>query len=376
MPEPLLPGVKPDRLRRLLRRLVDIYSPTGKEEEILDYLYSYLRRHGLPVVRQPVDDHRYNLVVAPPETDIRLALIGHVDTVAAYDLEDYGFGQDGDRVTGLGTADMKGGCAAMVEAYRSVWEAGYSRIPAALALVVGEEWDGDGAQRLVKEFHFPWAIVGEPTDLVPCLGHFGYLEVGISTSGKRMHASLADRGANPIQAMLHLLLTVLEYLEGRRPDVIYNIRELTSAQAGFAVPERCDTWLDLHLPPTAPVGDIMLELEEVILRRQEEDTVSGATLRFTTVHSGYQLPEKGFLVQVLRDVFSRHSLLWAPQVFRSHSDANLIWAAGVKPIILGCGRLEEAHTPDESVSFGQVCRAASIYFDVLRSLCLDHETFG
>jgi hypothetical protein len=49
----------------------------------------------------------------PPEIDIQLAFIGHLDTVAAYDLDHYGYQENGDQVTGLGTADMKSGCAAM-----------------------------------------------------------------------------------------------------------------------------------------------------------------------------------------------------------------------------------------------------------------------
>lgn len=48
--------------------------------------------------------------------------------------------------------------------------------------------------------------------------------------------------------------------------------------------------------------------------------------------------------------------------FTSHSDANQLWTAGVKPVILGCGRLEKAHSPDEDVSFEQVLGAAEIYF--------------
>lgn len=49
----------------------------------------------------------------------------------------------------------------------------------------------------------------------------------------------------------------------------------------------------------------------------------------------------------------------------SHSDANQIWAAGIKPILLCPGRLEEAHVPEESVSFQEVCRTAEIYLDIL-----------
>jgi acetylornithine deacetylase len=108
-----------ERLRRLLHRLMDIYSPSGKEEEILAYLHGHLKRKGLSVIRQEVDDSRYNLIVVPPEGEARLALVGHLDTVVAYDLEQYGYEEEDDLIIGLGAADMKGGCAAMVEAYLS-----------------------------------------------------------------------------------------------------------------------------------------------------------------------------------------------------------------------------------------------------------------
>jgi acetylornithine deacetylase len=52
--------------------------------------------------------------------------------------------------------------------------------------------------------------------------------------------------------------------------------------------------------------------------------------------------------------------------FRSHSDGNLFFAAGVRPLILGPGSLETAHTPDERVAFEEVSAAARIY----AALCL------
>jgi acetylornithine deacetylase len=361
-------GIHPPRLRQLLRRLVDIYSPSGKEEEILEYLHGYLKRRGLPVIQQEVDDNRYNLVILPPETEISVVLIGHVDTVMAYDLECFGYDKQGDSVVGLGASDMKGGCAAMIEAYRAAWESSDSRPPVALALVVGEEEDGDGAVALGREFHFPWAVVGEPTNLQPCLSHYGYLEVQITTRGRRMHASLANKNQNPIDSMLRFLLKISHYIETKRPEMVYNIRDLSSSQAGFAVPERCDAWLDLHLPPTAPVGEIILEMEDILNGERNGNHDFSGTLRFATVHGGYVIPEKGLLVGALKQVYDKHSLLWEPQSFRSHSDANLLWEAGMKPILLGPGELAKAHAPDESVSFEQVRLAAQLYYELLLAL--------
>ena len=89
-------GVRPDRLKKLLREMVDIYSPSGKEQEIVDYTCDYLSRHGLPVTKQVVDEDRCNLLVLPEKNkDIELCFVGHLDTVSAYDLDDYGFHEGG-----------------------------------------------------------------------------------------------------------------------------------------------------------------------------------------------------------------------------------------------------------------------------------------
>ncbi len=262
-------GIKARRLRKLLHRLVDIYSPSGKEEEILHFLCGYLKRHGLPVIMQPVDTNRYNLVVNPSPDAAAAVFVAHVDTVVAYDLDHLGCVEKGDIIGGLGAADMKGGCAAMIEAWISFMEAASSPPPVALALVVGEEEEGDGAQKLVKEYHFPWALIGEPTDLHPCLAHYGYIEVQLTATGRRMHASLANQGRNPVETMLQLLLKISHFLASEHPELVYNIRDLSSARAGFAVPERCNAWLDIHLPPTAPLGEISAEIEEILYREKQ-----------------------------------------------------------------------------------------------------------
>jgi acetylornithine deacetylase len=80
------------------------------------------------------------------------------------------------------------------------------------------------------------------------------------------------------------------------------------------------------------------------------------------------IPEKGLLVGTLKQVYDSNSLPWEPQPFRSHSDANLLWEAGMKPILLGPGELVKAHAPDEAISFEQVRLAAHLYVELLLAL--------
>ena len=357
--------IQPDRLRKLLRRLVDIYSPSGKEAEIVDFLSRYLKKSGFRITLQDVDENRSNLLVIPDGGEAQLALVGHLDTVAAHNLESFGFGEEGDVVSGLGTADMKGGCAALVEAFVALRESGQRSLPAALCLVVGEEEDGDGAEALLGDFHFPWALIAEPTGLKPCLSHYGYVEIQLSTAGERVHASMARMSDNAVEVMLSLILDISRHMQAGRPDLVYNIRDLFSAQAGFAVPDRCDASIDLHLPPTAPIGEIITEMKELAAGHLEPNQGVEAQFRVLTIDAGYELPERGTLVEALKSAFAGLSLPWEPEPFRSHSDANRFWAAGVKPILVGPGDLARAHSHDESIAFSGVQRAAELYARLL-----------
>lgn len=361
--------VKPERLKKLLKALVDIYSPSGKEEEILEYVEGYLKGHGLPLIKQEVDENRYNLVVLPEnEEEVDVCFVGHLDTVVAHDLDDYGFNEDGDIVTGLGATDMKAGCAAMIEAFTALAEAKRTLPSVGLALVVGEEEESDGAKTLVREYSFPWAVVGEPTSMVPCLGHYGYLEVLLRTRGKKAHSSMPELGQNAIETMLKLLLKVTEYFGTVPKDVVYNIRQLSGFPGGFVVPDTCEAWLDLHLHPDSRVDVLKAEMEQLV--EAADETIPGldAYIRFESTQSGYRISPKRPLVKKLREVYKKLSLGWGPQDFRSHSDGNVLWAAGVDPIVLGPGSLETAHTADESVDFRQVVQAAQLYVNFALSI--------
>jgi acetylornithine deacetylase len=361
--------VQPERLRNLLKDLVDIYSPSGKEEEVIGYAEEYLKKHGLAVIKQEVDESRFNLIVLPRERDeMDLCFVGHLDTVTAHDLEDYGFYEEGDTVFGLGTTDMKAGCAAMMEAFTVLADQGGTFPPAGLALVVGEEEDSDGARTLIREYDFPWAVVGEPTNTMPCLGHYAYLEVLLRTQGKRAHSSMPELGQNAIENMLKLLLQVTEYTTSLPHGLVYNVRELSGFPGGFVVPDICEAWLDLHLPPDSRIDVLKAELEQLVEAAGANIPGLDANIRFEDTYSGYRISQERPLVKRLKEVYEKTSLPWEPQDFRSHSDGNVLWSAGVDPIILGPGRLEAAHAPEESVSFDQVIQVARLYLNFALSL--------
>src|SRR6185369_7961694 len=109
LPSPRRPTPMPvtqTSLAELLEQLVNIPSVTGNEQQIVDWLTKRLAggsrgeviRHGLSIVWR-----------APRKGRPLVVLAGHTDTVPPQGNATAK--RDGDRITGLGTTDMKGGDA-------------------------------------------------------------------------------------------------------------------------------------------------------------------------------------------------------------------------------------------------------------------------
>ena len=363
--ERVLAQIDAERLRRNFLEMLDIYSPSGKEEDIQLYLEELLQRAGFKVRRQEVEPDRFNLYVTMGCKEPQLYMVGHVDTVSAWNLEEFGAQEEDDLIHGLGSADMKSGLAAMLEAWLAIGSAllPEEQPPIGLLMVVGEEENGDGSAAFLANTCPPWVVIGEPTGLTACFSHYGYLEAGFVTRGRRSHSSLPELGHNAVESMLRVLLhlgnNVLFARE--KSEIVYSIREMNSSQAGFVVPDRCETRIDLHLPPEMDPAALQAAILKIV--EDADRTISGLNLdvSFDFASRGYNLDTENKLLPVLQKVYTQLGLPLQLDAFRSHSDGNLFFAAGSKPLILGPGSLEAAHTAEERVVFAEVLAAARIY---------------
>jgi acetylornithine deacetylase len=211
-------------------------------------------------------------------------------------------------------------------------------------------------------------VIGEPTGLTACFAHYGYLEAGFVTHGVKSHSSLPELGHNAVESMLRVLLHL-----GRNPlfnrersQIVYSIREMRSSQKGFVVPDRCEAWIDLHLPPDRNPAAVEQAIREAVAGASAFVPDLELTLAFEFASAGYDLGTGNRLAPVLSEVYQRLNLPLRFDAFRSHSDGNLFFAAGCRPLILGPGALEVCHTPEEQVDFAEVLAAARIY----AALCL------
>ncbi len=368
------------RLTQLLADTVDTYSPSYAEEAVVEVLAEALDALGLDHRLQRVSEEdetpeRHNIIVELGPRPAGLVLVGHIDTIPAWDEESACARIDEGKMYGLGTADMKSGCCAMVEALAAVARAGVELgRGVTLVLVVGEEEYGDGSEAFLEENEPRLVVIGEPTGLAPCTEHFGYAEFVLESTGNPAHAAFPELGANAIHAMLAWLSALLEQMRtlDQPGQLAINPRQISGGSDLFIVADRCTAGVDVHLGPRVDHDEIIALLDRA--RAEVLDDHAHCELGFEETYyaPAYRLDADDERLAPLVRAFEANDMAWEPIAFRSHSDGNMFRQNGALPVICGPGRLEVAHTRDEYVELAQVHRAARLYAAMIVAACMEH----
>ncbi len=179
--------------------LVEISSPSRQESEIVAAIEQELRAHAhLEVVR--LGDNlvaRTNFGCAQ-----RVILAGHTDTVPA--SESMVINRQGDRLFGVGSADMKGGLAVMLQLAAEMTAPAVDITYVFYAreeIASSESGLGELFAQAPELLHGDIAILGEPTDAIIEAGCQGTMRFVLTLKGARAHTARPWMGRNAIHRM-------------------------------------------------------------------------------------------------------------------------------------------------------------------------------
>ena len=135
-----------------------------------------------------------------------LVLAGHTDTVpfdeALWNSDPFTIKDDGERLYGLGSCDMKGFFPVALEAAAAFSQ---KQLNAPLTIVAtSDEESSMAGGRYLLESGKPkadFAIIGEPTAMQPVFAHKGISMMSIKIEGASGHSSDPSLGANALDAM-------------------------------------------------------------------------------------------------------------------------------------------------------------------------------
>jgi acetylornithine deacetylase len=362
-----------DAAQALLAELVAIDSVNpglvdgaAGETEMVHFLKARLDAHGFAttvVAGQGRVDRPSLVAVSPAPADApTVVLNGHLDTVGVAGMvSPFSPRVKGDRMTGRGTADMKGGIAAMVAAAERLAVDG-AEVRTVLALVADEEDASLGSESVLAELprlgvEPDVCLIAEPTDLELARSLRGFGVAHVRFAGRAAHSSQAHLGVNAVEHLGGLLHAVQEraaHQRGLGGDLMVTM--VRGGSSPFVVPDNAECFVELRTAPGAPGSSVVEEV--AALMRDEWD----ASVELASARDGWMQTTAGpaaDLATRLGDRLGTGLTFDAPYWMEAP-----LWEQACPTLICGPsgGGL---HAVDEWVDLGQVRAFASALVEVL-----------
>jgi acetylornithine deacetylase len=308
-----------------------------------------------------------------------LMLNGHLDVVGVEGMIHEPFSADrrDGRIYGRGSADMKGGLAAMCAAAATSASRDSER-QILITAVVDEEYESLGMRALLAAgIRAEQAIITEPTRLAICPAHRGFAWFDVELKGRAAHGSRYDVG---IDAIMHagLLLAELDRLEHTReagpthPLLGRGSLHASKIEGGVGMstyPELCNLAIERRTIPGEQVQNAMREITDACARVKSDRPEFDARVTLSTAQLPSDVPVDAPIVRRLVDALEREGFPVRIEGLSAWTDAALLNEAGIPTVCFGPGDIALAHAAEEFVPVNDIERATRVLARVVREWC-------
>jgi acetylornithine deacetylase len=337
---------------------------------VIELLTTWFTDYGFRCEIMPVAEGKANLiaVLSNGAADLSggLVLAGHTDTVP-YDGElwtndPFTLTERDGNLYGLGTADMKGFFALILQAMRALPNAKF-KAPLIVIATCDEETSMAGAKALVDAAQKSgikgrFALIGEPTDLKPGRLHKGVMLERIVVTGHSGHSSDPSLGSNALDAMNEVMNCLIRYRDGLKaiqqpifaiPYPTLNLGCIHGGDNPNRICGLCELQFDVRTLPGMKMQDVRAEIRQLIADIAPK---FGVSLLYEPASSGAQsaeTPADSPFVQYIEQLTGDKagSLAFG-------TEAPYFRQLGMDTVILGPGRIEQAHQPDEYIPIANI----------------------
>ncbi len=377
-------------LTQALVRLPTVVVPGVDEVEApaADLVAAVMRDFGWEVMVEEVASGRPNVVAVITGRGAGRTLMfeGHTDVVTPGDESAWAFPPfSGDivdgRLRGRGSADMKGGVAAMIHAARAVELAGFAGriIVAALA-------DEEGMMLGAKHFAaselassgIDGVIVCEPEAGEVCAVAKGAIRLRVDLEGVMAHGAMPHKGRNSLPAMGSLLMGLSE-LERQVAESVGSHEHLgdfyltpTVLAAGDpsqinVIPASSSVFLDVRTVPGVGHAGLL----HLITRLAEQIAADAGLTAVVTVIDDRPPVDTPQDAPVVQAVLAAHAAVTGrPAVLGGvpgTTDGTILTRdAGLSTVVYGPGGKWIAHSRDEYVEVADLLTCTAVYISAAR----------
>ncbi|HER54430.1 MAG TPA: M20/M25/M40 family metallo-hydrolase [Candidatus Bathyarchaeota archaeon] len=354
----------------LLTRMLNVYSPSGNEEQISLFLADEMTKLGFKVHRDEVG----NVIGEIGEGSPVVLLCGHMDTVEG----EIPIRVEDGQLYGRGSVDAKGPLAAMIVAASKFADGSF---PGKILVVgvVDEEGTGKGIQHFVEEGIQPdFAIFGEPSGLEKVVfGYKGILTVKVTVETPSGHSAAPWLFDNAIEKAMDFWKQInrLHMREEKLKSRFYSITScLTGIKGGNSsasfIPSNCEILVQLRIPPQLTPEQVFEEVKRKIDRYKSTNPKVTVTLETVDVAKAFEADRRSVIVRALAWGIRKTTLNYASFSRKTGTgDMNVLGNALKIPVVTyGPGDSRLDHTPNEHIDIQEYLDSIEVLKKTLTKL--------
>ena len=348
---------------QLLQEMLQIYSPSGKEQRLATFLMDKLEKFGFNDVRTDKAGNIYGEIGSGTPT---ILLCGHMDTVPGW----IPVKRENDWLYGRGAVDAKSSLAAMISAssgFKSIQKGGRLVV----AGVVEEERTAKGIRQLLLEkLNVDYAVFGEPSGVKNITfvykGRIGLRIKCQTTSG---HVGAQHLLSNAVEKAFELWSRIKTECEKERTtqrifdSVTPCLIKISSQRTSGGIPDMCFLDIDLRLPPSVNTDTGISLVEKVIEELRAGNHDACITFQVTDKVEPFVANKNTLLMKAL----GKAIMETAGEQFRflkktGTGDMNIFGTVAKVPVATyGPGNSSLGHTRNEWINLSEYKASIQVY---------------
>jgi LysW-gamma-L-lysine carboxypeptidase len=365
---------------RLLTNLLGIYSPSGKEEDIGNFLAEEMTEMGFQVGKDGIG----NVIGVVGEGEPVILLCGHMDTVAGH----IPLRVEEGKIFARGAVDAKGPLAAMVMAAAAINKEPVFKGKILVISVVEEEATSRGVRYLINQgIEADYAIFGEPSGVENItIGYKGQVQMKVVVSTETGHSSSPWLYENALEKAYELWMQIKNSYAYPPLDKQTNsespfnaitacLTKLTGGKATSVIPFESEMTIDIRVPPQFTSAQVIEATQKIINDYQSSNPKVKVKATVNDTVEPFEVNKTSPLVHALSA--SVRKVLGKPATLLRKTgtgDMNILGKAMNLPIVTyGPGDSKLDHRVDEHIVISEYLDSIQIFKETILKLAALHN---
>jgi len=311
-----------------------------------------------------------------------LVLSGHTDTVpydeSHWQQDPFKLTERDNNLYGLGSTDMKSFFALAI-ATAAKFKASDFKRPLTILATADEESAMSGAQALSKEQlqHAKYALIGEPTGLVPVRMHKGVMMESLTVTGHAGHSSNPSLGASATEGMHQLINELLKWreeLQARHNNPVFevstptlNIGSIHGGDNPNRICSHCETQIDIRPLPGMDINLLRADLKKRLHKVLPES--SRLQLLYRPIFNGvppFETPANATFTRLVESLSGKPA-----EAVAFGTEAPYLNKLGLDTIVMGPGSIDQAHQANEYIPTQQITPYSNFLQQLVQDICIN-----